>query len=238
MLPGLYTSASSLVAGQRNQEVIAQNLAHANSPGYRRQFLVQSADVGSFGRSKENPRLSRINSEELGVDFSSGGTEPTGRPLDVAISGEGFFELEGPNSSYYTRNGSFQVNQQGELVSSTGMVVAGEGGPIKIGSETAPGTITIDNTGNVIVDGASRGKIKVVQFDDKRSLTPVGSTAFSATTSPTTASDVQLLQGHREMSNVRTVDELVGMIVGMRRYQAAEKTLQAIGDSLKNHIET
>lgn len=236
MINGLFTSASALIAGQRKQELIAQNLAHANVPGYRRQFLVQEAQVENVGRGRNNISLGRTDVRELAVDFNSAGTEPTGRPLDVAIVGDGFFELQGPRGPLYTRNGSFQVNQSGELVSSTGLVVTGSGGPISIGANTPPGTIAIDQAGNVKVDGAVRGQIKIVDFADKRSLTPVGSTAFTASTTPTVAKDAQVLQGSREMSNVKTVDELVRMIIGMREYQAAEKTLGAISDAVEKHI--
>lgn len=238
MINGLFTSASALIAGQRQQELIAQNLAHSNVPGYRRQFLVQEAQVENVGRGKNNISLGRTDVNELAVDFNSAGTEPTGRPLDVAIIGDGFFQLDGPNGPLYTRNGSFQVNQRGELVSSTGLVVAGKGGPISIGSTTPSGTIAIDKAGNVKVDGATRGQIKVVDFADKRALTPVGSTAFKSSIPPTTNNDAQLLQGSREMSNVKTVDELVRMIVGMRQYQAAEKTLKAISDAVEKHIDS
>lgn len=238
MINGLFTSASAIIAGQRMQEVTAQNLAHANVPGYRRQFLVQEAQIENVGRGRNNISLGRTDVRELAVDFNSAGTEPTGRPLDVAILGDGFFELEGPQGPIYTRNGSFQVNTQGELVSSTGLRVQGSGGPISIGANTPPGNITIDKAGNVKIAGNARGKIKIVDFADKRSLKPIGSTAFTATTTPSTTSDAQILQGSRELSNVKTVDELVRMIVGMRQYQAAEKTLKAISDAVEKHIDS
>ncbi len=176
-------------------------------------------------------------------DFSDGPLEKTGNPLDVAIDGKGFIAVQTPGGERYTRDGSFQINAQGQLVTTGGNVVLGTSGPItfqptdrdiKISSE---GTITVGE-GIVTQFDSIRGKLKLVKFDNRQSLTKEGANLYSASAGaaqPDIASRVN--QGFVEKSNVNAVTEMTRMMEVMRTYQSVASLMQQQSDLRKNAIQ-
>src|SRR5947209_17929464 len=114
MIRGMYSAASALDTAATNQELVAENLAQATAPGYRRQGLLFAA-YSPLGTSEPGAQLQDVRSPGSFTQFEPGGLQQTGNPLDLAVSGNAFFVLDGPNGPLYTRNGVFEMNGQGQL---------------------------------------------------------------------------------------------------------------------------
>ncbi len=238
MLQGYYSAASGMRAALENQDVLATNLAHASVPGYRRQslsFEAFAAPVEPGNGAATTTPMHGTKSAQNYTTFTAGDPQYTGNPLEVALQGDGFFVLDGPNGPLYTRNGQFLLNNQGELASHNGSLVSGVNGPLRIPANTA--AITIAQDGTVQADNTAVGKLRVVSFDDPRQLVRAGTTLFEAPAGvePQTSGSA-VRQGYREGSNVQVIDEMVQMISGMRQYEAAAKALRSLSDAMQQRI--
>lgn len=238
MLTGIYRAAGAMEVADRRQEVIANNLAHLNVPGFRKSALAVQTFENALAEWQSENEIGMVETlEEIAIDFSPGTPVHTGRHLDVAVDGDAFFVLEGPEGPLYTRNGGFHISTDGKLVTASGLEVMGAGGPISFPSGTSPGQITIAVDGNISVAGNSAGQLKVVAFEDTSVLEAEGTTVFSAKDGATpNDADVSVLQGFRERSNVSAVHEMIEMIANTRNHEAAERVLKALDNSL--HLTT
>lgn len=247
-----------MVAGMLQQDVIAQNLANVDTPGYKKDVALVGAFADELAvrvESRAPWRLARtvpiggLGSgayvRGTGFDPSEGAFIETGAPLDLAIQGGGYFVVETPEGEAYTRNGSFTLNSEGELVTMDGMPVLGESGPIVIpprpsGAGGRAG-VEVRGDGRVTVDGRLVGKLRVVAFDDPSSLTKTGGGLFvaarGAVARPLGAPDGTLVrQGFLEMSNVSAVKEMVQMIAGMRAYETCQRVVWFLDQTLDKSI--
>lgn len=219
------TSINSL---QKEYEVIANNLANVNTSGFKRtvtDFTRKLED--DFAPEGDALKGSEIESE-CAIDFSQGSLVNTGRNLDVAICGPGFFVIETENGPLYNRNSSLQVNSMGRMVNSDGHLVAGEYGPILVPKGISSEDLVFSSDGSVRADGRIIGKLKIVDFDGQENrLRPVGKGNFIAPDDmyPQIAKKAVLKQGYQEGSNVNMVEELVAMINVTRMYEANMKIL-------------
>ncbi len=168
---------------------------------------------------------------ETYTDFTPGPVQTTGNPLDVYIDGDGFFAVETPAGTRYTRNGSFTVDSEENLVTQEGFKVLGEGGSIQISGEQ----VTVDADGNVIVDGEQTGKLKIVAFANPQSLVKAGKNLFRPVAGATesTPETVRVQQGAVEGANVDTVRIMTEMIEVLRGYESYQKTVQTL-DSVES----
>jgi flagellar basal-body rod protein FlgF len=224
---GVNTAVSAAVKRMSQHDYIANNLANAATPGFKAERLtfVRRPDADSM---EENPFS---HNPVVLVDQSPGTLYSTANPLDVAIQGEGFFVVETPQGEAYTRNGSFTVNKDKELVNQSGDAVMGESGKITItGSK-----IQIDNKGSVTVDGAEAGKLKIVSFKKTDALQKTGASLFkdSGQAGMTPVEDVDIRSGALEQSNVQVVKEMIDMIDVQRSYEAYLKMMQTISEQDK-----
>jgi flagellar basal-body rod protein FlgF len=240
---------SRQIALHRELEVVANNVANLNTAGYKadnsifEEFLMPVARAGGFQGADR--RLSYVQDRATWHDFVQGPTRPTGNPLDVAIDGDAFFVVQTARGERYTRNGSFQINAQGELVTSAGDRVIGDGGPIQFQTTDSDvsinpdGSITVRENGNSRTDSA-RGKLRLVRFDAVQRLQKDGSSLFTAPAGiapqdagPTT----RVVQGSLEQSNVRSVAEMARMVEVTRTYTQVAGMLQAQGELRRNAID-
>lgn len=235
MLAGLYSAATGMNAAAKNHEVIARNLAHSSVPGFRRQMLVSE----TFESALESAILPAgreawgVSPMEVVTDFGQGVLQRTEQPLDVAIDGKGFFTVEGPEGvMLHTRNGAFNRNETGQLVTSEGYLVQGEGGPITIPPEVPLNQIAIGTDGGVRSKTATYGKIQITDFVEPQELQPVGATMYFADNLETTEGTGRVIQGTRELANVSAVEEMVAMLVGMRHYEASQRALRSIAETV------
>ena len=206
-------------------DVIAHNMANASTTGYKRQFSSFADALGS----QLDPAADPDSAEAVvapAFDFSQGHLTQTGRNLDLALTGKGFFVVETPDGPLYTRNGMFQTNQNGQIVDSEGRLIAGEGGPLVIPGSVDSSKIGVGVDGTVHAGEIAVGRLRIVDFADAEDqLLPAGTSCWRAPvdTPPVAAVGTVVRQGYREASNVTLVNELVNMITVTRAYEANVK---------------
>ncbi len=235
MIRGLYSSAGALHMAERNHEVIANNLANANMPGFRRQLVA----FESLGDELRLDGSQSVNASTIGAPgprpitvFESGALQHTERQLDVALKGDGFFVVEGPNGALYTRNGVLELDGQGVLQTTGGLPVSGTGGRITIPPRTIQ--ILVREDGSVLADNSEVGRLKLASFKDPGQLIHAGTTLYEAPKGvQPEETQTTVHQGFRESSNVQVVDEMVRMIAGMRMYEASQRAMRAISYSVE-----
>lgn len=238
MLPGLYSAATGLEVATRNQEAIAHNLAHVNVPGFRRSIV----SFESFSSALEQEELGQLTSNSGAVsntgytDFTPGSYQQSGRKLDVAIQGDGFFSVEGPAGPLYTRAGGFYISPDGALVNHDGYPVIGNGGTIQFPADVSESEVEISDNGQIRLRGNPVGQLQLTAFEDNQKLVPFGTTLYQAGPEAVPSdADVQVVQGVRELSNVSPMHELVEMIVGMRFYEMSNKAMTSIAAAIQQN---
>lgn len=222
---GLWLSAAGLQINDHRQAVAANNLANAETTGFKedlavcRQRPTESAVGGGLGLS--HPVLDGLTGGLFAgptyTDFSQGRLEETGNALDVAIVGRGFFVVERGGQEYCTRDGAFTRDLQGRLVTSRGDLVLGEGG----GSITVPSEarVRISESGEVLADGSAVGRLRMTDFVDPQRLVKAGSNLFEIGDAEPKAFEGQLHSSALEGSTVEPVKLLVQYIEAARAYQ-------------------
>jgi len=232
MIDGIELAASGLDAYANVQEVIARNLANANTVGFKKNTISFKSILTEI----DGVETSSLQTN-YGVDQSNGNLTYTGNNLDIAIDGSGFFTLETDNGMRYTRNGQFQLSGNGEIITDTGSKLLGKSGPIIIPSDGRE--IVIDNKGVVKADGKDVGELIITNFTDLNKLVPTGDSTFTAPFNIINENgDVKfrVAQGYLERSNVNVVMEMVDMITNMRSYEASNNVIKTFSDLMERLI--
>ena len=244
----LLIGLSRQIALRRELETVANNIANLNTTGYKadnsvfEEFLMPGARHDRFQGADR--RLSYVHDRATWHDFRPGPMQRTGNPLDVAIDGDAFLVVQTPRGERYTRNGALQINATGELVTSEGHQVLGDGGPIQF--QTTDNAISINEDGSITArEGGSsksdsaRGRLRLVRFDSVSQLKKDGSSLFSAPESiaPQAPQKVRVVQGALEQSNVRSVIEMARMVEVTRTYTNIASILQQHHDQRRNAID-
>lgn len=222
--------SSSISALMREYETITNNLANVSTAGYKRRCnaFTKSLQRQMTGADKYLAGRIELNSS---LDFSQGNLSETGRPLDFAIYGRGFFVIETPNGPLYTRNGIFHTNRNGQIIDSQGRIVAGEAGPITIPSNVGISQVSVSNDGSISSGGIPIGKFRLVDFkDNEDKLVPTGDSCYrmpDKNIQPVAAENIIVKQGNQEVSNVKMIEELVDMLMVTRLYEANMKFIAA-----------
>jgi flagellar basal-body rod protein FlgG len=212
---GFVEVSRAALVQQHHMDVIANNLSNVSTPGFKCDRLV----------------FSDLMEREMKHCLEQGPLQATENPLDVAIGGEGFFQVQAPNGVRLTRDGSFKMLSDGRLVNSQGLQVLGAGGaPITLNPNG--GLPFIDEKGNISQNGEQVGVIGLVKVDDVKTLVKEGANLYAGADGkpPATsnATDAVLNQGYVEMANVEVVSEMVQMINALRSYESYQKALQAM----------
>lgn len=233
MIRGLYTGASGMVAEAMRTDVISNNLANANTAGYKKDVAV-SKDFSSILISRVNdgadaPVIGSLGLgtviDEVATIHSAGAVRTTGNDFDLAVEGRGYFTVQTLQGPRYTRNGTFGQNSQGELITSDGYPVLGQNGTIRIKQGAK---MVVGNDGSIAVDGQPVGKLQMVEFADEKQLIKEGGSLYNVSagqTSQTATGGVR--QGFLEMSNVNVVGEMVNLISNYRAYEINGKVVQS-----------
>jgi flagellar basal body rod protein FlgG len=241
---GSYQSASSLSALEKWQDAVSQNITSGQVTGYRKrtvEFSTQSAgqwNTDPSGKSGDGvPAM--FPKATNGINFASGETNPTGRDMDVAIQGEGFFEVQQPDGSKaYTRSGEFTTRVDHTLVNTANAVVMSDSGsPIVLQGDGSNVKINADGT---IVQGSTQvGKIAVEKFADNGALIPIAGGLFVAAgnATPTTVAKPTLLQGYLEASNVAPMREMVNMVLISRAYDANQRVITNNDEQMQKTLD-
>lgn len=219
MAGGAYVALSGLRSRADHLERLAADIANAGTSGYKAERgTTSAAERPTFDRMLESAIDVAPGPSQL--DFQAGVLIPTGRDLDVALRGKGFFQIDTAAGPRYTRNGAFERRADGTLITSDGSVVAGESGPIKLG----PGTIGIGQDGTVKAGAAVAGKLKIVDFSDYGQLAREGAARFRADNATQVAATGTLVEGASlEKSNVSVVDRIAELTEVTRTFEALQR---------------
>jgi flagellar basal body rod protein FlgG len=211
-------------------DMLANNLANTATVGYKgdREFygLYISAEARPGASPGSVAALPTI--ERLWTDFSQGTLVSTGNPSDLAITGRGFFSVNGPAGPLYTRNGSFQRSPAGVLTTMEGYPVRLAGGATI--QTTSANPIEVSSDGSVRQDGAVLGQLEIVDFPDLTALSKQGASYFVSRTgaAPSPAAGYGVRQGRLESSNVASAEGAVRLVNVIRQFEMLQKAI-AIG---------
>lgn len=253
MLRALYSSAAGMQAQQMNLDVIANNLANVSTTGFKKSkiefqdLLYQTARAPGSDQGSGNilPTGLQIGHGSHPVAtakiFTTGELTQTGERLDVAIQGDGFFEVQLPDGTRaYTRDGALKASAEGSITTSDGLILQSGFQPLPAGVTA----ISIAPTGELTTDGASgvqSFRVQLIRFPNPAGLESLGRNLFRETPAsgtPETGNPGEngfgtLAQGYLEMSNVKVVEEMVNMIVAQRAYEVNSKAVQAADDMMQ-----
>jgi len=231
MIEGLNKAASALGNGFSNIGVVANNLANIDTAGFKRdmpfsEILTKEGDIV----------LQQF------TDYQQGDILYTNNPLDVALTGEGFFTVDSGNGTQLTKNGKFQISEDGYLVTSQGYKVLGENGEISFDEFMADQdqTIKITKEGEILFGKHNVDKLQIVKVEDTRDLKKVEGSCFVLAQGdffPAEENEFSIQQGYLESSNVNPVIEMEAMIQQTKDYETAQKIIQALDSSLNNANE-
>jgi flagellar basal-body rod protein FlgF len=236
MIKGLYSAASAMIVGAARQQVIAQNIANLETPGFK-QVLTTVEDFMKTGVTYSPANILKeqnqhyIGSIGLGaesgpdfVDFTQGGMESTENPYDMAIQGNGFFRVRTSDGTRYTRDGRFLRDAQNNLVTTEGYAVLNDANqPIKL----PEGDISVAQDGTISINGKAATKLGISAFaKPETELVSDKGNLFKGPAQSTTPLNTQVAQGYLEMSNSNPSYLMTEMIQVARSYEAAQKMVQ------------
>ncbi len=233
----LYVGLSRQLVLDHAMTLVANNVANANTPGYRAQNpMFEEYIAKSNGYTGQDP-LSMVYDMGQYDTTTPGSMQVTGGTYDVALLGPGFIAINTPSgATQYTRAGDFTVNANNELVTADGYTVSGPGGNA-IGIPTDAKEISITDSGELTADGNVIGRISVVEFDNIQDLTPEGDGLYSSKSAGRPATETTVRQGYLEGSNVNSVQEMTRMIDILRTYQSTMNMMKNEHERQVNAIQ-
>lgn len=258
MVKGLYTAYTGMINEQKRLDVLSNNLANADTNGYKKEgttsqtfadeLAIKIKDTSSYGMAQKLGTMSMgVHIGETYTDYSQGNFKVTDNATDFALKGNGFFAIsftdkQGNTSVKYTRDGAFVVNRQGYLVTKDGDYVlnmndarnGNANGRIQVDPTKE---IIVDEFGNIYQDGNVVGDIGVVDFEDYNYLAKYGENLYDLVDGGAIVeADATVEQGTLEASNVNVVSEMVNMITITRAYQAGQKIINAVDETLDKAV--
>jgi flagellar basal body rod protein FlgG len=219
-----YIALSGLRARVDELDRLAGDIANAGTAGYKGERETRAAALReSFGDTLATAIDTTFGGRRL--DASAGSIAPTGRDLDLAVDGPGFFVIATPDGPRYTRNGHFTLDAQRRLVTEDGSLVQGDGGAITLGD----GDVRIDQDGSVWAGTTQAGRLSVVEFQDPSALTHEHSSRLRADgQNPTAASSTIVHAGALEQSNVSVAERLAELTTVSRGFEALQKAISML----------
>jgi len=261
MLRALRTAALGMAGQQMNVDTIANNLANVNTTGFKKStvefqdLLYETVETGAGSalEGHEKPDMVQIGSGNRPVStyrsFSQGGIAETGNPLDVAINGQGFLQIQRPDGTIaYSRDGAMRVNSSGQLVNASGLTMYPD---ITLPEGVSSINISKDGVISVLIDGSIEpeevGQLELVTFMNPAGMEAIGGNLYSQTEasgtpmygSPGEDRFGVVEQGYLEKSNVDVVKEMINLIVSQRAYEINSKAVKTADEllALTNNIK-
>lgn len=253
MLRALYSAAAGMESQQMNLDVISNNLANVNTTGYKKSKLefqdllyqTSRAAGSEQGGGNQLPASLQVGQGSIPIAttrvFTTGELSQTGNHLDVAIQGDGFFQVQMPDGTLaYTRDGALKTDAEGRVVTSDGYPVQGGFSPVPSGATN----ITISASGQVTyttASGSTNSQVQLARFNNPGGLDALGHNLFKETPASGTAQlgdpgqngFGELQQGYLELSNVSVVEEMVNLILAQRAYEVNSKAVQAADEMMQ-----
>ncbi len=253
----LRSAASGMYAQQLNIEVISNNIANINTTGFKKNkaefqdLMYQDVQInplttstpGVYENSSENIQIGNgVKPASTQKNFAQGDVAATNNPLDMAIQGEGFFQVRKPDGTFlYTRDGSFKINADGKFVTTSGYSLDPD---ISVNEDTLGISVSRDGTVEAEEAGggsSSLGSIELVKFMNPGGLRALGDNLYAETTesgtpvvgAPGSDGFGEINQGYLEASNVDIVEEMVSMITAQRAYEINSKTVQTVQEMMQ-----
>ncbi len=263
MSKGIYTAVSGAMAQSAKMDTIANNLANVNTPGFKRDAQIFKEYISAYEKEPTTITVPRITASVesfydmqggdksyvdlagTATDFTQGGLKQTGNPLDLALEGDGFFEVLTPEGVRLTRAGSFTIDNQGRVTTKQGFPVLKEGTPGTDPAgriiQTNGNKISVSDDGQILENGLTPvGKLSVVNVLNKDGLQKVGHNnyGFKNTITPelSSSNNSKVIQGFVESSNVNIVAEMADMITATRTFESTQKAIQAYDDMQKRLV--
>jgi flagellar basal-body rod protein FlgF len=231
----IYIGLSRQVVLRNNMDIIANNVANVNTPGFRGQNLLFAEHISDPRGSDDE--LSMVYDKGEYKNTLPGPVHTTGNSLDVSLEGPGFLGVLGPNNQlYYTRAGNFMMNADGALFTQAGQPVADAGGA-QIIIPTNSTEIKIHGDGVISNQEGQIGQLMVVEFENPQYLEPYGNNMYASNEPGTPAVDTVVKQGQLEGSNVLAVLEMTRMIETLRSFQSMQQILQTENERLRTAIQ-
>lgn len=251
MVRGLYTAYTGMVNSQKRMDVVSNNLANATTTGYKKEGLTTQSFDEMYALKIKDLTVGHLNenigSLSLGAkigesyrDWSQGSFVSTDNNYDFALSGKGFFNISftnkaGETFTMYSRDGSFQMNQEGYLVTKDGDFVLGESGPIQL--PTNIDKLEVQPTGEIYADGVYVDTFVLTDFEDYNYLEAYGENLYRTVDGAAqTDCTATVNQGYTEASNINVVSEMVEMISIAREYESGQKVINAVDDMLSKMV--
>ena len=239
-----YVSLSRQMALRQEMDVIAHNMANMTTSGFKGTRPMFEEVLAGKGEPLAVEPASRGKVAYVKIsgslrDTTQGTLEETGNPTDFALQGEGFFVVETDAGPRYTRDGHFSLDTQGNLTTLDGLRILGEGDrPINLPRTGGVPTVTAEGT--ISVNGATAGRLRLVEFDNRQALVSEGDNLFSSPTGnePVPAKGTKVSQGMIEASNVQPIREMTRMIEVSRSYQSIQSIISSQNDLERSAIQT
>ncbi len=235
----LYVGLSRQLVLRREMDIIANNIANLDTNGFKVESLKQKTDPASPARTFGGPKpVKFVSADGVNRDFSQGVLVKTGATLDLAIEGQGFFQVQGTNGARFTRDGRFTTDPTGKLVSQGGLPVLDDsGGEIII--DTEKGQVSIGQDGSMSQGNERIGKVGMFTFANAGVLEKAGDNLYRNTSNltPEKAEAANLRQGHLESSNVKPIIEISRMVEVSRAYETTSKMIDSGADLSRRAIE-
>ena len=238
----LYVGLSRQMTLQRQMNIIANNIANSDTVGFKAEGLVVGEDVErpatkGFSPIGINSKVSFVHDAGMGRDFAQGGLKQTGGTFDLALHGDGFFQVQTANGNRLTRDGRFTLNAQGQIVDGAGdPVLSSTGNPINIDPiKTAP---QIARDGTISQDGVIAGKIGVFKVADRSQLSKQGDGLLdTGGQTPTADAPAKVEQGMIENSNVDPILMMTQMVSVSRAYEQVANMMSETGSLSDESIQ-
>ncbi|EKE03830.1 MAG: hypothetical protein ACD_20C00147G0011 [uncultured bacterium] len=243
MVRGIDIAATGMVSLTHYHDIIANNLANINTPGFKQTLAsfknlenleVSKIDAAQGFKNNESPGIVSAGSvlDSTTFDFRQGSVKATGNPLDLAIQGDGFFVVRTPDGDAYTRNGNFIKSEDGSITTLDGYPVLGESGnPLSVNSNNFdPKKLKILSNGDLEINKEIVDKVKVVDFNDRSQLKTLGNSLFKPVNEDNVkdAENYQITQGSLESSNANVIESMIKSIEAMRAYEVLTKNIETV----------
>jgi flagellar basal body rod protein FlgG len=240
MDPLTAAAASGLQARMDSLDLLANNLSNTSSSGYKADREFYSTYLSAAASTGDDPAVGDAPVvERRWTDFSQGPLVSTGSSTDLALTGPGFFAVNSPNGTLYTRNGSFQISPQGTLVTAEGYSVRTIGGQTVQVQQDAPLEVNAD--GQLGQNGNALGQLELVDFKDPNRLIKAAGTYFKSpdpkTIAPSPATNVQVAQSRLEASNAQPAESASRLVLLMRNFEMLQRAVKIGTDMNKQAIE-
>lgn len=248
---GIYTAVSGAIAQSNRLDTIANNIANSNTTAFKKDRQVFNEYLTSYEKGPDTMQVPRVpasiesfydmnGGDKSYVDtagtftnFSQGSLKPTGSSLDVAIEGNGFFEVLTPEGVRFTRNGGFLIDGTGTLVTKDGFPVLkeGAGDPTQRSIQLGDRNVTISDRGDVYVGDNQVARLAFVAFSQRDVLQKQGNSLYkireNSQATPVAAVEGKLHQGYIESSNVNVIEEMTDMISAQRLFETTQQAVKA-----------